>query len=119
MKLSLEDDISLIDVEFHDVSLHHGIHLTNHLNHSMASLSSTALALASKTDGETPRFGREKTIMIITFRFFSSFHSKLQCVHFGSWDSEREWITSMPDDENVEVTLDLNSVTLFKSKYCT
>lgn len=40
-----------IEVDFHDASVHHGIHMSNYLNHTMASLSTTVLALA----GETPR----------------------------------------------------------------
>lgn len=40
-----------IEVEFHDVNIHHGLHMSNHLHHTMASLSSTVLALAC----ETPR----------------------------------------------------------------
>lgn len=46
-----ENGESTIDVEFHDTNLHHGIHLNNYLNHTMASLSSTVVALAC----ETPR----------------------------------------------------------------
>jgi hypothetical protein len=41
-----EDDLSTIDVEFHNASHHHSIHLSNHLSHTMASLSETALLLA-------------------------------------------------------------------------
>lgn len=45
------DTENSIEVEFHDASVHHGIHITNYLNHTMASLSTTVLALS----GETPR----------------------------------------------------------------
>lgn len=38
-----------IEVEFHDVSTHHGIHMDNYLHHTMASLSSTVVALAGET----------------------------------------------------------------------
>ena len=50
-----EDEISSIEVEFHDTSTHHPLHLTNHLNHSMAALSSTALLLACKAQDDLPR----------------------------------------------------------------
>lgn len=40
-----------IEVEFHDTNIHHGIHLNNHLNHTLASLSSSVLVLAC----EVPR----------------------------------------------------------------
>lgn len=46
------DDENSIDVEFHDASLHHGMHMNNSHNHTMASLSSTVLVLS----GKTPRF---------------------------------------------------------------
>lgn len=45
------DSENSIEVEFHDASVHHGIHMSNYLHHTMASLSSTVLALS----GETPR----------------------------------------------------------------
>lgn len=46
------DTENSIEVEFHDASVHHGIHMTNYLHHKMASLSTTVLALAC----ETPRY---------------------------------------------------------------
>ncbi|XP_041975465.1 WD repeat and HMG-box DNA-binding protein 1 [Aricia agestis] len=70
-----ENGESTIDVEFHDTSLHHAIHLNNYLNHTMASLSSTVLVLAC----ETP--------------------SKLVCISLAG--SSREWSVSMPDTEEV------------------
>lgn len=45
------DTENSIEVEFHDASVHHAIHMTNYLHHQMASLSTTVLALAC----ETPR----------------------------------------------------------------
>ncbi|KAF9801546.1 hypothetical protein SFRURICE_015040 [Spodoptera frugiperda] len=70
-----ENGESTIDVEFHDTNLHHGIHLNNYLNHTMASLSSTVVALAC----ETP--------------------SKLVCISLVG--SSKEWSVSMPDTEEV------------------
>lgn len=35
-----------IEVDFHDANVHHSIHMSNYLNHTMASLSRTVLALA-------------------------------------------------------------------------
>ncbi|CAH0727458.1 unnamed protein product, partial [Brenthis ino] len=66
---------STIDVEFHDSNLHHAIHLNNYLNHTMASLSSTVLALAC----ETP--------------------SKLVCISLVG--SSKEWSISMTDTEEI------------------
>lgn len=73
---TLENGESSIDVEFHDTNVHHGIHLNNYLNHTMASLSSSVLALAC----ETP--------------------SKLVCISLVG--SSKEWSVSMPDTEEVE-----------------
>lgn len=54
------DTENSIEVEFHDASVHHGIHITNYLNHTMASLSTTVLALC----GETPRWAKEKKSLL-------------------------------------------------------
>ncbi|XP_068626537.1 WD repeat and HMG-box DNA-binding protein 1 isoform X2 [Battus philenor] len=70
-----ENGESSIDIEFHDSNMHHGIHLNNYLNHTMASLSSTVLALAC----ETP--------------------SKLVCISLVG--SSKEWSVSMPDTEEI------------------
>lgn len=70
-----ENSESNIDVEFHDTNIHHGIHLNNYLNHTMASLSSTVLALAC----ETP--------------------SKLVCISLVG--NSKEWSVSMPDTEEI------------------
>lgn len=64
-----------IEVDFHDANVHHSIHMSNYLNHTMASLSRTVLALAR----ETP--------------------SKLVCIALGA--SSREWSTSLSDCEEI------------------
>lgn len=51
-----EDEISSIEVEFHNTSTHHPLHLTNHMNHTMAALSSTALLLAGEAQEDSPRY---------------------------------------------------------------
>lgn len=66
-----------IEVEFHDASVHHGLHMVNQLHHSMASLSSTVLALCN----ETP--------------------SKLVCIVLGGSGGSREWSMSMPNCEEI------------------
>ncbi|XP_048489495.1 WD repeat and HMG-box DNA-binding protein 1 [Plutella xylostella] len=68
-----ENGESTIDVEFHDAGVHHGIHLNNYLNHTMASLSTTVLVLAC----ETP--------------------SKLVCISLVG--SSKEWSVSLPRAE--------------------
>lgn len=68
---------SEIDIEFHDASVHHGFHLKNQLNHTMASLSKSVLALCS----ETP--------------------SKVVCIVLGGSGGSREWSLSMPNCEEI------------------
>ena len=45
-----------VDIEFHDTSLHHAMHITNNHNYTMASLSVEAVLLASEGDSDIPRF---------------------------------------------------------------
>lgn len=44
-----------IDVEFHDSAVHHAMHLSNTLEHSMADLSQEAVLLASEATDELAR----------------------------------------------------------------
>eukprot|EP00795_Rhopilema_esculentum_P013213 gene13213-4031_t len=77
-----EDDISTIDIEFHDANLHHPLHITNVMNHSMAALSTTAAVLACDSQDDV--------------------HSKFVCLHFGTWDSTKEWSMTMPKGEEIK-----------------
>uniref|UniRef100_A0A8C0J107 WD repeat and HMG-box DNA-binding protein 1 n=1 Tax=Chelonoidis abingdonii TaxID=106734 RepID=A0A8C0J107_CHEAB len=77
-----DEQDNAIDVEFHDTSIHHATHLPNSLNHTMADLSSEAILLACESTEELA--------------------SKLHCVHFSSWDSNKEWTVDMPKDEDIE-----------------
>ena len=45
-----------IDVEFHDTSVHHALHIPNSLGHTMAALSTQALLLACPAQGDDPRY---------------------------------------------------------------
>jgi chromosome transmission fidelity protein 4 len=51
-----EEEPASIDIEFHDSSLHHSMNLINHLNHTMAALSETAVLLACQANEELPRY---------------------------------------------------------------
>ncbi|XP_078418769.1 WD repeat and HMG-box DNA-binding protein 1 isoform X1 [Cetorhinus maximus] len=77
-----DEQDNAIDVEFHDTSVHHAIHLSNVLNHTMADLSQEAVLLACAKTDELP--------------------STLQCIHFNSRDTNKEWMVDMPDNENIE-----------------
>lgn len=78
-----------IEVDFHDASVHHSIHMSNYLNHTMASLSRTVLALAR----EAP--------------------SKLVCIALGA--SSREWSTSLPDCDEIVALVATDRLVAFAS----
>ncbi|KAL4237943.1 WD repeat and HMG-box DNA binding-domain containing protein 1 [Mactra antiquata] len=76
------EDENTIDIEFHDTSIHHAMHIMNNFNYIMADMSVEAVVLASEADSEMP--------------------SKLTCMHFSSWDNNKEWSINMPDDEDIQ-----------------
>lgn len=67
-----------IIAEFHDVTVHPSLHILNTLNHEMASLSSTCLALATKDTT-----------------------CRLVCIALVAAGS-REWSTTMPECEEIQ-----------------
>ncbi|XP_068874707.1 WD repeat and HMG-box DNA-binding protein 1 [Aphelocoma coerulescens] len=77
-----DEQDNAIDIEFHDTSVHHATHLPNSLGHTMADLSTEAILLACESTEELA--------------------SKLHCIHFGSWDANKEWTVDMPKDEEIE-----------------
>ncbi len=77
------DEENSIDIEFHDTSTHHAMHVSNTMNHTMGDLSAEAAVLACESDDDSP--------------------SKLVCMHFSSWDNVKEWSVAMPDDEDIMV----------------
>ncbi|KAJ4946714.1 hypothetical protein JOQ06_008760 [Pogonophryne albipinna] len=76
-----DEQDNAIDVEFHDTAVHHAMHLTNTLGHTMADLSQEAVLLACPGTDELA--------------------SKLQCLHFSSWDTNKEWMVDLPQGEDV------------------
>ena len=79
------DEESSIDVEFHDASVHHPIHLGNPNGYTMADLSTEAVVLASEADEAEG----------------ASVPSKLTCHYFGAGGLNKEWSVDMPDKEEV------------------
>uniref|UniRef100_A0A3P9KCK3 WD repeat and HMG-box DNA-binding protein 1 n=1 Tax=Oryzias latipes TaxID=8090 RepID=A0A3P9KCK3_ORYLA len=77
-----DEQDNAIDVEFHDSAVHHAMHLTNSLGHTMADISQEAVLLACPSTEELA--------------------SKLQCLHFSSWDTNKEWMVDMPNGEDVK-----------------
>uniref|UniRef100_A0A3B4UZY0 WD repeat and HMG-box DNA-binding protein 1 n=1 Tax=Seriola dumerili TaxID=41447 RepID=A0A3B4UZY0_SERDU len=78
-----DEQDNAIDVEFHDTAVHHAMHLTNSLGHIMADLSQEAVLLACPSTEELA--------------------SKLQCLHFSSWDTNKEWMVDLPKGEDREI----------------
>uniref|UniRef100_A0AAX7TQ28 WD repeat and HMG-box DNA-binding protein 1 n=1 Tax=Astatotilapia calliptera TaxID=8154 RepID=A0AAX7TQ28_ASTCA len=76
-----DEQDNAIDVEFHDTAVHHAMHLTNSLGHTVADLSQEAVLLACPSTEELA--------------------SKLQCLHFSSWDTNKEWMVDLPKGEDV------------------
>ncbi|XP_068110818.1 WD repeat and HMG-box DNA-binding protein 1 [Hyperolius riggenbachi] len=77
-----DEQDNAIDVEFHDTSVHHALHLTNTLNHTVADMSQEAVLLACESTEELA--------------------SKLQCLHFSSWDTNKEWMVDMAKGEDIQ-----------------
>ncbi|XP_052001840.1 WD repeat and HMG-box DNA-binding protein 1-like [Xyrauchen texanus] len=76
-----DEQDNAIDVEFHDTAIHHAMHLTNTLGHTMADLSQEAVLLACECTDELA--------------------SKIQCLHFSCWDTQKEWMVDLPKEEVV------------------
>uniref|UniRef100_A0A7N8WLY1 WD repeat and HMG-box DNA-binding protein 1 n=1 Tax=Mastacembelus armatus TaxID=205130 RepID=A0A7N8WLY1_9TELE len=77
-----DEQDNAIDVEFHDTAVHHAMHLTNSLGHTMADVSQEAVLLACPSTDELA--------------------SKLQCLHFSSWDTNKEWMVDLPKGEDAK-----------------
>ncbi|XP_042274151.1 LOW QUALITY PROTEIN: WD repeat and HMG-box DNA-binding protein 1 [Thunnus maccoyii] len=75
-----DEQDNAIDVEFHDTAVHHAMHLTNSLGHTIADISQEAVLLACPSTDELA--------------------SKLQCLHFSSWDTNKEWMVDLPKGED-------------------
>jgi chromosome transmission fidelity protein 4 len=100
-----DQSTSSIEVEFHDSSIHHGLHIPNTLGHTMASLSSQSLLLAGPAQEDSP--------------------SRIVCVNFAAWDGHKEWATTLPLGEDalafsagdawVAVTTSRNLLRLFSN----
>ncbi|KAI7804661.1 putative WD repeat and HMG-box DNA-binding protein 1 [Triplophysa rosa] len=75
-----DDQDNAIDVEFHDTAIHHAMHLTNTLGHTMVDLSQEAVLLACEGTDELA--------------------SKIQCLHFSCWDTLKEWMVDIPKGED-------------------
>ena len=72
------DSESSLDIEFHDIAVHHALHIANKDNLSLAALSPKVLALASTSPG-----------------------GKLSVNYFGSSDLKKDWVVEMMEGEAI------------------
>nr|XP_057932990.1 WD repeat and HMG-box DNA-binding protein 1 isoform X1 [Doryrhamphus excisus] len=77
-----DEQDNAIDVEFHNTAVHHAMHLTNTLGHTMTDISQEAVLLACPATDELA--------------------SKLHCLHFSSWDTNKEWMVDLPKGEDAK-----------------
>lgn len=76
-----DDDTPMIEVEFHNTTVHHSFSIPNHHGNSMASLNESCLVLACQRNEGNP--------------------SQLHCLHFSCWDHpNKEWNISLPSKES-------------------
>ncbi|KAK2726708.1 hypothetical protein QYM36_007520 [Artemia franciscana] len=99
---SQEFEDSIIDIAFHDVTVHHNIHMSNTYGHTMADLSEQCCILGAEKSGETP--------------------GKVVVLQLNSWDQHQEWSVDFVDEEPVcvgtgenfaAVAMDTNLIRLF------
>ncbi|XP_066591186.1 WD repeat and HMG-box DNA-binding protein 1 isoform X2 [Prorops nasuta] len=77
---SEDGEESSIEVEFHDTTIHHSMHINNYLGHKIAALSPYALALCCPPSDDMP--------------------SKLVVVALQGWGSgNKEWTLDFPENE--------------------
>lgn len=77
------EESSSIEVQFHDTSVHHSIRISNYLHHTIAALSTEALALCCSSSDEAP--------------------SKLVVVVLQGWGSgNKEWSIDLPEGEEAQ-----------------
>jgi chromosome transmission fidelity protein 4 len=89
-----------IDIEFHNVSLHHTIHIKNQYGYTMGALSTEAVILASSGQ---PKFDNDENSdappdhdeFISATDTNTSTHSKLMCILLNSNDMTKEWSIDM------------------------
>ena len=87
-----------IDVEFHNASYHHTIHIKNQFGYTMADVSKEAVVLASPgKDKDNESADNE----LIGASSSSSSVSKLTCIMLNSSDTSKEWSVDMPRKEYI------------------
>ncbi len=85
-----------IDIEFHNVSLHHTIHIKNQYGYTMGDMSKEAVVLASPGHKSSSSDESEENDMeFVSATGSSNSHSKLTCIMLNSCDNTKEWSIDM------------------------
>jgi len=87
-----------IDIEFHNATYHHTIHIKNQFGYTMADMSKEAIVMASpgKITAE------DETEINSTILSSLTSHSKLACILINSCDNNKEWTIEMPRKEFIK-----------------
>ncbi|KAH9425122.1 chromosome transmission fidelity 4 [Dermatophagoides pteronyssinus] len=85
------DEERSIDVEFHDITFHHTIHMANMLNYTIADLSTTCLLLASNGDDQEDAADP-----------LDNQKARMYCMLFNTWDEMKEWQVTLPHEEQFD-----------------
>jgi chromosome transmission fidelity protein 4 len=93
-----EEDDS-IEIEFHNASYHHTIHLKNQYGYTMADMSREVVVLASPGAKSLDEEERDELNPVLSSSLTS--HSKLACILLNSLDNSKEWTVEMPRKEYV------------------
>lgn len=91
-----------IDIEFHDASFHHAIHMQNHLGHTMADMSKEAIVLACPGAKNSSNVDDEAAAAVVSMAADASSQSKLVCILTNAWDGSKEWSVTMPKREFIK-----------------
>ncbi len=86
-----------IDIEFHNASYHHTIHIKNQFGYTMADMSKEAIVMASP--GKI--INNEETEINATILSSITNNSKLTCILINSCDQNKEWSMEMPRKEYI------------------
>jgi chromosome transmission fidelity protein 4 len=92
-----------IDIEFHNVSLHHTIHIKNQYGYTMGDMSKEAVVLASPGHKSTSsnEESEENEFEFVSATGANNSQSKLTCIMLNSCDNTKEWSIDMLRKENI------------------
>lgn len=94
-----KDEDDSIDIEFHNASHHHTIHMKNQLGYTMADMSREAVVLASPGPIDDSQADDVNEVIAQSVTSIS----KLTCIMLSSLDSaaSKEWQIDMPKKEHI------------------